>query len=72
MNKFDRLNFFPLKNIFSNSQISKLLTNDIIYNKVTDSFKIQDISSLSYLRDNSLIFLNDELKDQFLENNVIS
>ena len=59
MLKFNRDFFFPIKNRLNNEKLKKLLGKDeIIYNDISISFEINDISSLAYLRENSLIFLD--------------
>ena len=59
MIKFNREVFFPIKDKIINEKITKLLTKDeILYNDIAINFEINDISSLTNLRDNSIIFLD--------------
>ncbi len=58
MKKFTRSNFFPYKKIFSVKYLTKLINKQILFNSVENDFDIKDISSLSELRDNSVIFLD--------------
>ena len=69
MLNFNRLNFFPLKNKFSSSEIPKLIQDYVIDYEITDIFDIVDISSIDYKKSNSILFLkkNSILKDINLE-----
>ena len=59
---FIRSNFFPYKNKYDLKKLTELLKNEISYNNYTKNFEIKEISSLSCLRDNSLLFLETNLK----------
>ena len=59
---FIRSNFFPYKNNYDLKKLAELLKNEISYNNYTKNFEIKEISSLSCLRDNSLLFLETNLK----------
>ena len=69
MLNFNRLNFFPLKNKLSSSEIPKLIQDYVIDYEITDIFDIIDISSIDYKKSNSILFLkkNSILKDINLE-----
>ena len=60
--EFNRSNFFPYKNIYDSSKVSELLKNEIIFNSILNNFDIKDISSLTNLNDNSILFLETDLK----------
>ena len=59
---FIRSNFFPYKNKYDLKKLAELLKHEILYNNYTKNFEIKEISSLSCLRDNSLLFLETNLK----------
>ncbi len=59
---FIRSNFFPYKNIIDIKKLTKLLKGNILLNKISNNFEIKEISSLSSLRDNSILFLDNDLK----------
>ena len=61
---FVRSNFFPYKNTYDLKKLKILLKNEILYDDFTNNFEIKDISSLSHLRDNSLLFLETDLKNK--------
>ena len=61
MENFTRSNFFPFKNSFRTDQIEKLLNDQIIYNRYSLNFTIEDISSLKKLRNKSLLFLEVDI-----------
>ena len=61
--KFTRSNFFPHKETFDLNQFKKFHKDHILFNNHSDNFKINEISSLSYFRDNSFLFLETEIND---------
>ena len=65
MIKFNRVNFFPLKKKISSIEITKIINNYVIQYEIKDTFDIFDISSIDYIKSNSILFLNHEfvLKD---------
>jgi UDP-3-O-[3-hydroxymyristoyl] glucosamine N-acyltransferase len=69
MIKFTRENFFPLKNKFSSSEITKIIQDNIINYFINDIFDILDVSSIDHIRSHSILFLNHdlELKDSNLD-----
>ena len=71
MKLFKRSNFFPLKKKFKISNINSLLKDSIIYQNIEKNFEIDDISSLKLIRDNSILFLVDELNDKNIKENNI-
>ena len=71
MKKFDRFNFFPFKNKFNTKFIKKLLDDKFIFSQVFNDFEINDISSLSILRNNSLIFLEKDLDIPHINSKLI-
>ena len=58
MKKFIRTNFFPPKNLIKINKIDKLIGDQVLFKKISNSFEIKDISSLSFFRDNSILFLD--------------
>ena len=58
--KFIRSNFFPYKNTFDLNEYKKFHKDYILFNSYSDNFEIREISSLSYLRDNSFLFLETD------------
>jgi len=68
---FVRSNFFPYKNVYDLKKLSKLLKDEILYSNYTNNFEIKDISSLSNLKDNSLLFLERDIKNsKFNKKNI--
>jgi len=71
MRNFIRSNFFPLKAIYKTSDILNLLSSEVVLNNVLNNFEIMDISSLSTVRKNSLVFLEKKIDDKnFSSKNV--
>ena len=68
---FVRSNFFPYKNTSDLKKLKTLLKNEILYDNLSNNFEIKDISSLSNLRNNSLLFLEADLKIQNVNNKNI-
>ncbi len=70
MINFKRNNFFPIKEKIFNENLSKLFKDDVIFNKISNSFEIEDISSLDHLKENSFLFLekNVNIKNNFPSN----
>ena len=67
MRSFNRENFFPIKNKINIDFLSTLLGEGLLSNKISNSFEIFDISSLSIIRNNSLLFLEKELNIKNIE-----
>jgi UDP-3-O-[3-hydroxymyristoyl] glucosamine N-acyltransferase len=59
--KFIRTNFFPHKRTFDLNHFQKFHKEHILFNSYTDNFEINEISSLSYFRDNSFLFLEKDM-----------
>ncbi len=59
---FIRSNFFPYKGIYFTNKLSKLLKDNILLNRCSNNFEIKEISSLTNLRNNSILFLENDLK----------
>lgn len=71
MNDFNRENFFPFKNKINSENIKKYLHDEVIHNLISINFKIENISSLSQLRNNSIIFLEKEINiDEISSKNI--
>ena len=71
MKLFKRSNFFPIKKKYKISYVNSLLKDRIIYQNIENNFDLTDISSLKLLRDNSILFLGDELNDKNIKKNNI-
>ena len=65
MRDFVRANFFPFKGKYKIIDLPKLLKNEVISTDVLNNFDIKDISSLSVIRNNSLVFLEKELNEKY-------
>ena len=59
--KFRRSNFFPYKKNFDLNKFKKFHKDYILFNSYSDNFEISEISSLSYLRENSFLFLETDI-----------
>ncbi len=59
--KFRRSNFFPYKKSFDLNKLKKFHKDYILFNSYSDNFEINEISSLSYLRENSFLFLETDI-----------
>ena len=59
---FTRSNFFPYKNKFDLYKLSNLLKDEVLYDNYKNNFVVEDISSLTNLRNNSILFLESDLK----------
>ena len=71
MKNFKRENFFPLKNKYNIEDLNKLIQKETSFFKFKKNFQVNDISSLSILRDNSIIFLEKEFNDTNISLNDI-
>ena len=65
MVEFNRVNFFPIKKKIFSIDITKLINDFVIQYEIKDTFEILDISSIDYIKSNSILFLKQEfdLKD---------
>ena len=71
MRDFIRSNFFPFKATYKTSDISNLLKSQVVSSSSLNNFEIMDISSLSIIRNNSLVFLEKKIDDKnFSSKNV--
>ena len=61
MLKFHREKFFPMKKNFDSFSIVNYFKNNIIKNRISKNFKIKDVSSLDFQRENSVLFLNNDI-----------
>ena len=57
---FERNSFFPLKKTLNLKILNSILSSYLIDFKIEKNFEIEDISSLDILKDNSIIFLNED------------
>ena len=71
MRDFNRINFYPLKNSIQIKDLNILLKNYSVSNKSDNNFEINDISSPSFLRNNSILFLNKKLNIENLKSKKI-
>ncbi len=71
MRKFKRSDFFPTKSNFYTKSIVKLLEEEVILNKSINNIEVNEISSLSLFRNNSIIFLEKELENSNINSNSI-
>ena len=67
MRSFNRENFFPIKNKINTDFLSTFLGEGLLSSKISNNFEIFDISSLSIIRNNSLLFLENELNIKNIE-----
>ena len=72
MIKFDRSRFHKKKNKISTSDIKHIIKDLIIKNKIKKKFVIDDISSLNNLKENSILFLENDypLSDLNIKNMI--
>ena len=63
MKNFKRENFFPLKKKYMIEDLNKLIEPETNIYKLKKNFFVNDISSLSTLRDCSIIFLESDLNN---------
>ncbi len=71
MFKFDRKNFFSIKNKYDSNSIIKIINESLINKRITNNFDILDISSLTIPRDNSVLFLDKKISFSGLNLNTI-
>lgn len=60
MSNFDRSDFYPFHKKISFNSFLKNYSDLILNSKNIDSFEIEDISSLDYVRNNSVLFINKD------------
>lgn len=65
MLKFSRKNFFSIKKILYTSDITSILSKNIISDRIIEKFEILDVSSLDIQRENSVLFLDKEISMSF-------
>ncbi len=72
MLKFNRSEFLFIRNKINSSEIESLLNKIIINKRISKNFEVQDISSTKNLKDNSILFLENNIKfDKKNFNNII-
>ena len=59
---FNRSDFFTIKNILFNDNLESVLKDLVILKKVNSHFQINEISSLKYFKNNSVLFLDRKNK----------
>lgn len=62
MINFDRYNFYPLKRFISSFEISSILKDIYLNSKLKIDLNVKEISSLDFIRPNSILFLDDKSK----------
>ncbi len=62
MKNFNRKNYFPIKNYVNVDYLVNLLGDNKLSSKILKNFKVLDISSLSSIRDKSILFLEKEIE----------
>ncbi len=62
MLKFNRSEFLFIRNKIKSNDIENLLNNKILNKRISTNFEIKDISSITSLRENSVLFLGNNLK----------
>ena len=58
MLQFSRSNFFIKQNLLNSNDLQNVVKNNLINQRVKTNFEINEVSSLSNLRDNSILFLD--------------
>ena len=72
MISFVRQNFFSIKNYYDSNKIVEIIYKNIINKRLNNEFKILDISSLKILRENSILFLENDINpSKFNLNNIL-
>ncbi len=72
MISFVRQNFFSIKSFYNSNNIIEIINKNIINKRLNDEFKILEISSLNIIRENSILFLDDNINlSKFNLNNVL-
>ena len=65
MLKFNRGNFFLIKNNIKSNNFKSIIKDNIIKQRIKKNFEIKEVSSLNNLRKNSVLFLDKDLKINF-------
>ncbi len=71
MHNFERKNFFSLKKSYSSSILIKIFKKNIIKNRLSNNFEINEISSLDIQRANSILFLEKDTDAFEIKKNTI-
>ena len=72
MIKFNRSDFFSIKNDVKSNDIENLLKNLVINKRINSYFEIKDISTLNNLKEHSVLFLDKNIKfDKSIFDNII-
>lgn len=75
MHQFDRTDFHPLKKTLHNNDLKSLLSENFLDQKINKKFKINDVSSLSRIVSNSILFLKKNINissDNLNQCNIIT
>ena len=71
MIKFKRTDYFPQKDDVDLKTLFLLLNNSILEHKQTDNFKINNVSSLDTIYDESILFTNQPLSQELVKLNIV-
>ena len=62
MLQFSRGNFFLKQNSVKSNDLKKIIKNNFINQRIKSNFEIDEISSLKNFRENSILFLEKDVK----------
>ena len=71
MISFERKNFFSLKKTYYSSNLIKTFEKNILKNRLTNNFEINEVSSIEAQRVNSILFLEKEIDVFKIKNDTI-
>jgi UDP-3-O-[3-hydroxymyristoyl] glucosamine N-acyltransferase len=72
MKSFDRCCFFPIKKRFDSNDIVPLIDNYVQKFDIFESFQIHELSSNLFFRDNSILFLDKNVRNEYsLKQNIL-
>ena len=72
MLQFSRSNFFLKQNSVKSNDLKKIIKNNFINQRIKSNFEIDEISSLKNFRENSILFLDKNIKFKISKlNNII-
>ena len=71
MKSFKRTNFFSFKDSYDSLKLNILLSKELLSKKITKNTLINDISSLSIIKENSVIFLDKDIIIEKINNNSV-
>ena len=62
MLQFSRSNFFTKQNLLNSNDLQNVVKNNLINQRIKTNFEINEISSLTNLRENSILFLDKHIQ----------